>query len=162
MLEEKANESISEEDAELLMDLADTAEDEEEFDTDEAESEWDDDEGPILPPMDLFKEVIELRAQLRQVETEREARERELLCLNLLGEAGLPLDIAPTVMAAEDMETAVEVIRRTVAECVKAELTKRCRGDAPLTGGKATLTKEELMRLPVAELQRIRDMGICG
>lgn len=159
MLEDKANEPIDEEDAEFLMELANTDE-EDGFDADEAEPERDDDNGPILPTQDLFKEVVELRARLKQAEEERAARERELLCLNLLGEAGLPADIAPTVMAADDMAAAVEAIRRTVAECVKAELVSRCRGDAPLAGGKAPLTKEELIRLPVAEIQRIRNMGM--
>jgi len=104
--------------------------------------------------------VIEgLREKLRALEEEREARERELSCLELLGRAGLPTELADAVKASPDMEATVELIRSAVQRLVDAEVSERCRSAAPPTGMKATLTREELIRMPVAELQRIRDCG---
>ncbi|MBQ7826706.1 MAG: hypothetical protein IJ386_00390 [Clostridia bacterium] len=104
--------------------------------------------------------IAELEGRIRQMEEEKQARERELLCLNLLGEAGLTPELCPAVMASPDPAAAVALIGGAVRTAVEAEIAKRCRSDAPAVGSRAPLTREELASLPVAELQRMRNMGI--
>lgn len=104
--------------------------------------------------------IAELEERIRMMEEERQERERELLCLNLLGEAGLSAELCPAVMACPDPAAAVSLIGGAVKSAVEAEIAKRCRSDAPKAGKRAPLTREELASLPVAEIQRIRDMGI--
>ena len=77
----------------------------------------------------------------------------------LLGAAGLPHELKDAVMVSADMEGTVELIMRAVAQRVDAEVSRRCRADAPLTGSRAPLTRDELLRMPIAELQRLRDSG---
>lgn len=80
--------------------------------------------------------------------------------LSLLSEAGLPAELSPAVTATDDMARTVELIRGAVQSQVETELSRRCRTAPPLSGGKAVLTKDELKRIPVAELQRLRDIGV--
>ena len=104
--------------------------------------------------------IAELTEKLRAAEEERASRERELLCRSLLIDAELPDELAPVIMAyGENMEETVELIRRTVRERAEAEISARCRTEPPLSGKKVPLTKDELIKTPVAELQRLRDFG---
>lgn len=105
--------------------------------------------------------IGELEDRLRAAEEEKRKRERELECLSLLGTAGLPSELMSAVILSEDMAETVELIGSTVRGLVDAEVSKRCRSEAPLAGSRASLTKEELMRMSVAELQRMRDSGIA-
>lgn len=111
---------------------------------------------------DYLRLIGELEEKLRRAENEKTARERELRCLSLLGEAGLPSELMSAVILSEDMGGTVETIRRTVQSLVDAEVSKRCRSDTPETGTRAPISKEELMRMPVAELQRLRDSGFMS
>lgn len=109
---------------------------------------------------DKDSRIAELTEKLRAADEERVYRERELLCRSLLNDAELPDELAPVIMAyGEKMEETVELIRRTVREKAEAEISARCRTEAPLSGKKVPLTKEELIKTPVAELQRLRDFG---
>lgn len=107
-----------------------------------------------------IRRISELTERLRAAEEERAARERELTCLSLLSEAGFPAELSPAVTATDDMARTVELIRGAVQSQVETELSRRCRTTPPLSGGKAVLTKDELKRIPVAELQRLRDIGV--
>ncbi len=144
-LTDEIMDAVSEEDMELLREIG-------EVDAEPDEAEADATTG-------YRQKIEELEEKLRLAEEERALRERELMCLGLLGDAGLPSDLKDAVMASSDMVGTVELISETVAKCVEAEVSKRCRSDAPSTGSRAPLTKGELMRMPVAELQRLRDSG---
>ncbi len=109
---------------------------------------------------EYIRQIEELGERLRAAEEERAARERELLCLSLLSEAGLPAELAAAVTASEDMAHTVELIRDTVQSRVESELSLRCRTSPPLAAGRPVLTRDELKRIPVAELQRLRDTGV--
>lgn len=112
------------------------------------------------PNEDKDSRIAELTEKLRAADEERVRREQELLCRSLLNDAELPDELAPVIMAyGEKMEETVELIRRTVREKAEAEISARCRTGAPLSGKKVPLTKEELIKTPVAELQRLRDFG---
>lgn len=104
---------------------------------------------------ELRRHIEELRQRLTEAEEDRVRRERELECMGILDAAGLPSGLLSVVQAADDMSGAAELIRQTVQELVESEVSRRCRGSAPVTGRRAPLTREELMRMPVAELQRL-------
>lgn len=104
--------------------------------------------------------IAQLEGRIREMEEERQAREHELYCMNLLSEAGLSAELCPAVMASPDPAAAVALIGGAVKSAVEAEIAKRCRSAAPMVGSRAPLTREELANLPVAELQRMRNMGI--
>lgn len=158
MNEEKKH-TISSEDEKFLMDLA----------ADEAQvgdiPEQDDveDVGEEVVPEDEIEKcrslIEELEEKLRAAEKDRAAKEKELLCISLLGEAGLPAELSDAVLLSADMEKTVGLIADTVRILVEAEVSKRCRTVAPHSGTRAPMTKEEIARMPVAELQRLRDGG---
>lgn len=148
--------ACDEAEAELLREPADTEHDAEsentEHDADGVDAERSADE--------YIRQIEELGERLRAAEAERAARERELLCLSLLSEAGLPAELAAAVTASEDMAHTVELIRDTVQSRVESELSLRCRTSPPPAAGRPVLTRDELKRMPVAELQRLRDTGV--
>lgn len=148
--------ACDEAEAELLREPADTEHDAEsentEHDADGVDAERSADE--------YIRQIEELGERLRAAEAERAARERELLCLSLLSEAGLPAELAAAVTASEDMAHMVELIRDTVQSRVESELSLRCRTSPPPAAGRPVLTRDELKRMPVAELQRLRDTGV--
>lgn len=152
------NECIGTDDEAFLLEIASAVEEGEENLLEEAGEDRHLGDTPDSAE-EYINRITELEEKLREAEESRERRERELLCLGLLEDAGLSCELAPAVMASEDMEGTVEVIRCAVAKTVEAEILRRCRGDAPLNGCRAPLTREELIRTPVAELQRIRNMG---
>ena len=146
------------ESAEESAEASVAVEDEEEFDADEFdEDESDEDESETKAALAKCMGLVgDLQNRLRAAEEEMALRQRELDCMNLLSVAGLPSELASAVMAADDMAAMVELIGRVVKEAVTAEMRQRCVMEPPARGGDAPLTKEELLRLPVAELQRIR------
>jgi len=158
MMLDEATDSVSEEDIELLREIGESGEPDDA--SVEAEAETDAAAEPDAAAEYLAK-IGELEEKLRLAQAERAERERELECLGLLGDAGLPTELKDAVMASADMAGTVELIGQAVAKCVEAEVSKRCRTDAPSTGSHAPLTKDELMRMPVAELQRLRDSGFA-
>ncbi len=151
--------TISPEDEEFLMGLA--TDENENLDRNEAAADEASVESAEEKAAEYIRMIGELEEKLRVAEEERAIREKELSCLGILSDAGLPAELLPTVILSEDMAGTVELIRRTVQSLVDSEVSKRCRTVAPLAGSRAPLTKEELMRLPVAELQRMRDSGFA-
>lgn len=158
MIDGMEDETIGKDDETLLTELAADPGENNAFSSDEACGERSDEDIPD-PTAEYKNRIAELENMLADAEKERKRRERELLCLGLLGDAGLPCELAPAVMASDDMAGTVELIRGAVSGMVEAEILRRCRSYAPLTGSRAPLTKEELIRMPVAELQRIKNMG---
>lgn len=116
-------------------------------------------EAEVDTEADYLARIGELEEKLRLAEEQHAERERELECMALLGAAGLPAELKDAVMVSADMHGTVDLIMRTVAQRVDAEVSRRCRTDAPLTGSRAPLTRDELLRMPIAELQRLRDSG---
>ena len=154
-MNEEIIETISPEDEEFLQEIGETPV----VIVDSDEGESDDTREDVTG--EYIRRIGELEEMLRAAEQERSRRERELQGLSLLGDAGLPAELLGTVILAEDMASVVELIRRTVQTMVESEVSKRCRTDAPVAGNTAPLTKEELIRMPVAELQRMRDYGFA-
>ena len=131
------------EDEELLRDIG-------EDETAEAEADTE---------VDYLARIGELEEKLRIAETKRAERERELECFALLNTAGLPSELKDVVMASSDMKKTVDIIGHVIAARVDTEVSQRCRMDAPATGTRAPLTRNELLNMPIAELQRLRDSG---
>lgn len=157
--------ACDEAEAELLREPADTEHDAESTDTEhDAESENTEHDadgvGAERSADEYIRQIEELGERLRAAEAERAARERELLCLSLLSEAGLPAELSAAVTASENMAHTVELIRDTVQSRVESELSLRCRTSPPPAAGRPVLTRDELKRMPVAELQRLRDTGV--
>ena len=132
--------AFTEEDAEFLAEMADeSAEDEAVPCTEDAN----------------LRRIAELEEKLQAAEAEMARRQREFSCRSLLSEAGLPGELAPAVMTSEDMAHTVELIRGAVKNAVAEEMRLRCRSGAPEKGKGVSITREELLRLPVAELQSL-------
>ena len=102
-----------------------------------------------------LRRIEELEARLQAAEAAMAKKERELSCMNLLSAARLPSELAGAVMASEDMAQTVELISGAVRSAVAEEMKLRCRSDAPEKGRGIGITREELLRLPVAELQSL-------
>ncbi len=110
---------------------------------------------------DYIAEIQLLREQLDCAIAEREQRERELECITALRDAGLPEILSGFVMkAGDDAAEVVNTIRSVVDDTVERKLRDRCRTFPPKEGGRGAMTKEEFLRMPVSEIQRLRNMGI--
>lgn len=103
---------------------------------------------------EMLRRIGELEARLRAADEAMALRERELDCVRLLSDAGLPAGLSSVVMASPDMESVVRLLSDTVNTAVTAEIVARCRGEAPVVGSGAPISREELLRLPLAELQK--------
>ena len=131
---------LCEEDEELSEEIGE--------DVPEDDVPWDDDG-------DNLRRIAELEDRLRAAEDEMARRQRELECMTLLAEAGLPSELTAAVMASEDMAQTVDVIRGAVRYAVAEEMRLRCVSSPPEKGKGTGITRDELLRLSVAELQRI-------
>ena len=103
---------------------------------------------------EMIRRIGELEERLRAADEAMALRERELECVRMLSDAGLPAGLSSVVMASSDMESVVRTLSETVASAVTAEIVQRCRGEAPVVGSGAPISREELLRLPLAELQK--------
>lgn len=110
---------------------------------------------------DYIAEINALREKLSVAIEEKERREHELDCITELRNAGLPENLSGFVMkAGEDAAEVVSTIRFIIDEAVERELRDRCRTEPPKEGARGSMTKEEFLRMPVSEIQRLRNMGI--
>lgn len=110
---------------------------------------------------DYIAEIRLLQEKLDYAIAERERRERELECISQLRCAGLPEGLSEFVMkAGDDAAEVVRTIGTIIDDAVERRLRDRCRTDPPKDGAHSAITREEFLRMPVSEIQRLRNMGI--
>lgn len=100
--------------------------------------------------------IEELESQLAAYAIEKNKSELK----SVLSSRGLSAEFADIINISDDLEEAqqnIDKLDRLFKFAVKAEVEKRLAGNSPKGNGTATqeLTKEQAMKLPMAELQKL-------
>lgn len=105
------------------------------------------------------QKIKELEEQLAEFQIEKNRSELK----SVLSSRGLSAEFADILAISDDIEAAqanIDKLDKLFKAAVKAEVEKRIGGDVPngnSGGSKAPMTKEEFLKLPMAEMQRLLD-----
>lgn len=105
------------------------------------------------------QKIKELEEQLAEFQIEKNRSELK----SVLSSRGLSAEFADILAISDDIEAAqanIDKLDKLFKAAVKAEVEKRIGGDVPNGNGggsKAPMTKEEFLKLPMAEMQRLLD-----
>lgn len=105
------------------------------------------------------QKIKELEEQLAEFQIEKNRSELK----SVLSSRGLSAEFADILAVSDDIEAAqanIDKLDKLFKAAVKAEVEKRIGGDVPNGNGggsKAPMTKEEFLKLPMAEMQRLLD-----
>lgn len=105
------------------------------------------------------QKIKELEEQLADFQIEKNRSELK----SVLSSRGLSAEFADILAISDDIEAAqanIDKLDKLFKAAVKAEVEKRIGGDVPNGNGggsKAPMTKEEFLKLPMAEMQRLLD-----
>ena len=105
------------------------------------------------------QKIKELEEQLAEFQIEKNRSELK----SVLSSRGLSAEFADILAISDDIEAAqanIDKLDKLFKAAVKAEVEKRIGGDVPngnSGGSKAPMTKEEFLKLPMAEKQRLLD-----
>lgn len=105
------------------------------------------------------QKIKELEEQLAEFQIEKNRSELK----SVLSSRGLSAEFADILAISDDIEAAqanIDKLDTLFKAAVKAEVEKRIGGDVPNGNGggsKAPMTKEEFLKLPMAEMQRLLD-----
>ena len=105
------------------------------------------------------QKIKELEEQLAQFQIEKNRSELK----SVLSSRGLSAEFADIIAIGDDIEAAqanIDKLDKLFKAAVKSEVEKRIGGDVPNGnngGNKAPMTKEEFLKLPMAEMQRLLD-----
>lgn len=105
------------------------------------------------------QKIKELEEQLAQFQIEKNRSELK----SVLSSRGLSAEFADILAISDDIEAAqanIDKLDKLFKAAVKSEVEKRIGGDVPNGNGggsKAPMTKEEFLKLPMAEMQRLLD-----
>lgn len=105
------------------------------------------------------QKIKDLEEQLAEFQIEKNRSELK----SVLSSRGLSAEFADILAISDDIEAAqanIDKLDKLFKAAVKAEVEKRIGGDVPNGNGggsKAPMTKEEFLKLPMAEMQRLLD-----
>ena len=105
------------------------------------------------------QKIKELEEQLAEFQIEKNRSELK----SVLSSRGLSAEFADILAISDDIEAAqanIDKLDKLFKAAVKTEVEKRIGGDVPNGNGggsKAPMTKEEFLKLPMAEMQRLLD-----
>ena len=105
------------------------------------------------------QKIKDLEEQLAQFQIEKNRSELK----SVLSSRGLSAEFADILAISDDIEAAqanIDKLDKLFKAAVKAEVEKRIGGDVPNGNGggnKPPMTKEEFLKLPMAEMQRLLD-----
>lgn len=105
------------------------------------------------------QKIKELEEQLAEFQIEKNRSELK----SVLSSRGLSAEFADILAISDDIEAAqanIDKLDKLFKAAVKAEVEKRIGSDVPNGNGggsKAPMTKEEFLKLPMAEMQRLLD-----
>ena len=105
------------------------------------------------------QKIKDLEEQLAQFQIEKNRSELK----SVLSSRGLSAEFADIIAIGDDIEAAqanIDKLDKLFKAAVKAEVEKRIGGDVPNGNGggnKPPMTKEEFLKLPMAEMQRLLD-----
>lgn len=105
------------------------------------------------------QKIKELEEQLAEFQIEKNRSELK----SVLSSRGLSAEFADILAISDDIEAAqanIDKLDKLFKAAVKSEVEKRIGGDVPNGNGggsKAPMTKEEFLKLPMAEMQRLLD-----
>lgn len=105
------------------------------------------------------QKIKELEEQLAEFQIEKNRSELK----SVLSSRGLSAEFADILAVSDDIEAAqanIDKLDKLFKAAVKSEVEKRIGGDVPNGNGggsKAPMTKEEFLKLPMAEMQRLLD-----
>ena len=105
------------------------------------------------------QKIKDLEEQLAQFQIEKNRSELK----SVLSSRGLSAEFADIIAIGDDIEAAqanIDKLDKLFKAAVKSEVEKRIGGDVPNGNGggnKAPMTKEEFLKLPMAEMQRLLD-----
>lgn len=102
--------------------------------------------------------IAELEQQLAQFQIEKNKSELK----SVLGSRGLSAEFADILSISDDLEESqanIDKLDKLFKAAVKAEVEKRLAGNSPKgSGGQSQpMTKEEFLKLPMHEMQRLMD-----
>lgn len=102
--------------------------------------------------------IAELEQQLAQFQIEKNKSELK----SVLSSRGLSAEFADILSISDDLETSqanIDKLDKLFKAAVKAEVEKRLAGNSPKgSGGQSQpMTKEEFLKLPMHEMQRLMD-----
>ena len=102
--------------------------------------------------------IEELQSQLAQFQIEKNKSELK----SIMASRGLDVRLADIINITDDLEESqqnIETLDRIFKECVKTEVEKRLAGNSPKgSGGQSQpMTKEDFLKLPMHEMQRLMD-----
>ena len=102
--------------------------------------------------------IAELEEQLAQFQIERNKSELK----SVLSSRGLSAEFADIINISDDIEASqanIDKLDKLFKAAVKAEVEKRLAGNSPKgSGGQSQpMTKEEFLKLPMHEMQRLMD-----
>lgn len=105
------------------------------------------------------QKIKDLEEQLAQFQIEKNRSELK----SVLSSRGLSAEFADILAISDDIEAAqanIDKLDKLFKAAVKSEVEKRIGGNVPNGNGggsKAPMTKEEFLKLPMAEMQRLLD-----
>lgn len=105
------------------------------------------------------QKIKELEEQLAELQIDKNRSELK----SVLSSRGLSAEFADILAVSDDIEAAqanIDKLDKLFKAAVKSEVEKRIGGDVPNGNGggsKAPMTKEEFLKLPMAEMQRLLD-----
>ena len=105
------------------------------------------------------QKIKDLEEQLAQFQIEKNRSELK----SVLSSRGLSAEFADIIAIGDDIEAAqanIDKLDKLFKAAVKSAVEKRIGGDVPNGNGggnKAPMTKEEFLKLPMAEMQRLLD-----
>lgn len=105
------------------------------------------------------QKIKDLEEQLAQFQIEKNRSELK----SVLSSRGLSAEFADIIAIGDDIEAAqanIDKLDKLFKAAVKSEVEKRIGGDVPNGNGggnKPPMTKEEFLKLPMAEMQRLLD-----
>ena len=105
------------------------------------------------------QKIKELEEQLAEFQIEKNRSELK----SVLSSRGLSAEFADILAISDDIEAAqanIDKLDKLFKAAVKSEVEKRIGGNVPNGNGggsKAPMTKEEFLKLPMAEMQRLLD-----
>ena len=102
--------------------------------------------------------IEELQSQLAEFQIEKNRSELK----SVLGSRGLSAEFADILSISDDLEESqanIDKLDKLFKAAVKAEVEKRLAGNSPKgSGGQSQpMTKEEFLKLPMHEMQRLMD-----
>ena len=105
------------------------------------------------------QKIKDLEEQLAEFQIEKNRSELK----SVLSSRGLSAEFADIIAIGDDIEAAqanIDKLDKLFKAAVKSEVEKRIGGDVPNGNGggnKPPMTKEEFLKLPMAEMQRLLD-----